>query len=156
MVIDKAHSVAQDDHHFCPKFLSAMKTLKKLHNNQQTPCNCIAMSATFQKAHHVITNFLERPPDRVIWLELPFQGVRLDITVSRCLTLSITQIVTQDYKYPTNMKTIVYTNSKSSDLEPIDSNEKCPWNKQKQKWWVSCPWKQPLWIWRIRTKNMVS
>ena len=112
MVIDEAHSVAQDGLNFHQEFVLAMKMLNKLFNNQQTPCNCIAMSATLLKADQdIITNLLKRPHNRVIWLELSCQGVKFDVIVSGCPTLSGMQIVMQDYKYPTNMKMIVYTNS---------------------------------------------
>jgi hypothetical protein len=114
MVIDEAHSVAQDGLNFHQEFVLAMKMLNKLFNNQQTPCNCIAMSVMLQKADQdVITNLLERPPDRVIWHELDCQGIKFNVIGSGCPMLLITQIVMQDYMYPTNTKTLVYTHSKA-------------------------------------------
>jgi hypothetical protein len=57
------------------------------------------MSAAFLKADQdVIANLLERPPNRVIWLELSHQGIKFDVIVSGCPTSLIMQIVMQDYK----------------------------------------------------------
>jgi hypothetical protein len=114
IVIDEAHSVAQDRRDFCPEFKSAVVTLRKINDNSPTPCNFLAMSATFlQEDQDKISTLWTRPPDRVIWRELSRCGIAFDIVISGGPTLSIVRSLTEDYRYPTKMKTIVYTNSKT-------------------------------------------
>jgi len=114
IVIDEAHSVAQDGRDFCPEFKSAVVTLRKINDNSPTPCNFLAMSATFlQEDQDKISTLWTRPPDRVIWRELSRRGIAFDIVISGGPTLSIVRSLTEDYRYPTKMKTIVYTNSKT-------------------------------------------
>ena len=58
-------------------------------------------------------HFGPRPPDRVIWRELSRRGIAFDVVISGGPTSSIMHSLTEDYRYPTTMKTIVYTNSKT-------------------------------------------
>ncbi len=113
IVINKAHSVLQDGKNFRLEFKSAITTLKSLYDAMPTKCNQIAMSATFCWADQsVITGLLNRLPDKVIWQELSHLGIMFDINTSSCPTSLINQSVAQDYKVETNMKAIVYCNSK--------------------------------------------
>ncbi len=109
--------MAQDGRHFCPEFQSAITNLKDLYLTQPLKCNIIAISATFRQSDQdIIINLLGRFPDKVIWLELLRQGIRFDVIVSGSPSLSITSCVTQDYKYETDTKTIIYTNSKKQAM----------------------------------------
>jgi superfamily II DNA helicase RecQ len=113
IVVDEAHSVAQDNRNFCPDFQFAVMTLQVLYNNQHTMCNWIAISATFWHADQdVSSGLLGQAPDKVNWLKLSRQGIHFDVVVSGNPFASITLSVTQDYKYEMRMKTIIYTNSK--------------------------------------------
>ncbi len=58
IVIDEACGVAQDGHDFRPKFLSAVRTLKLLYDNQHSKCNQIAMSTIFRKCDQDMVNEL--------------------------------------------------------------------------------------------------
>jgi superfamily II DNA helicase RecQ len=90
IVIDEAHSIAQDGRNFWPEFQSAVKNLKVLYDNQPTKCNCIAMSATFRQLDQaVITGLIKQAPDQVIWLELSCQGIQFDVVVSGSPSSSI-------------------------------------------------------------------
>ncbi len=55
----------------------------------------------------------------MIWLELSCQGIKFDVIVSGCPTSLVTQTITQDYKYPTYMKTIIHTSLMASALGSI-------------------------------------
>jgi hypothetical protein len=84
-----------------------------LYDNQPNKCSRIAMSATFRKLDQdVITKIYEQAPDKIIWLKLSWQGIIFNVIISGNPSSSISNSVTQDYKHPTDFKTIVYTNSK--------------------------------------------
>jgi hypothetical protein len=71
------------------------------------------MSATFRQSDQdIISNLFGQTPDKIMWLELSWQGIHFDVIISGSPSTSITQTVVQDYKYPTQMKTIIYTNLK--------------------------------------------
>ena len=111
--IDEAHTVAQDGRNFRPEFCSVVTTLRNLYEVQQTKCNRIAMSATFRKCDQdVITTLFGRPPDKVMWLELSRRGIHFDVIVSGNPIGGVTSSSKEDYKYETDMQTIVYSNSK--------------------------------------------
>ena len=71
IVIDEAHAVLINGRDFHSKFVTAVKTLKNLYDNQVTKCNRLVMSATtFCKSDQdVVTNLYQRPPDDILWLE---------------------------------------------------------------------------------------
>jgi hypothetical protein len=50
----------------------------------------------------------------VIWRELSKRGIGFDTIVSGNPISSITKSMSHDYRYPTLMETIVYTNSKTA------------------------------------------
>jgi superfamily II DNA helicase RecQ len=122
IVINEAHFIAQDGCNFWPEFHLVVKNLKVLYDNQPTKCNCIAMLATFRQLDQaVIMGLLKRALDQVIWLELSRRGIQFDVVVSGSPSLLITQSVSLDYKYKTDMKAIIYTNSKQQALGGITS-----------------------------------
>ena len=49
-------------------------------------------------------------------MELSWQGIYFDVVISGNPSSSRTTSVTQDYKNPTDLKTIIYTNSKQQDM----------------------------------------
>ncbi len=110
--------MAQDGRHFCPELQLAITNLKDLYNlSLSLKYNTIAMSASFRQSDQdVISNLLGRFPDKVKWLELSHQGIRFDVIFSGLPSLSITNSVTQYYKYETDMKMIIYTNSKKQKV----------------------------------------
>jgi hypothetical protein len=66
----------------------------------------------------------QHPPDKRIWLELSRRQIVFDINVCGIPTTSIASSVTQDLHQPTDLKIIVYTNSKQQALGAItDSME---------------------------------
>jgi hypothetical protein len=120
MVIDEAHCVNQDGRNFRPEFKSAVRTLKSIHAAQRDPPSIIAMSATFrQDDQNVIADLLGCPPDKVIWLELARRGIKFEVVVSGNPLSSISKRVSRDYRVETDLKTIVYTNSKTQALGSI-------------------------------------
>jgi len=125
IVVDEAHSVALDGRDFRPEFRTAMKTLKSLYDNQPTRCNRLVMSATFRKCDQdIISDLYKCPPDETIWLELSRRQIVFDVNVCGKPSLSISSSVSQDLKDPTDLKVIVYTNSKQQALGSItDSME---------------------------------
>jgi hypothetical protein len=117
IVVDEAHSVAQDGRDFRPEFKTAVSALRKIYDNSPTPCNFLAMSATFrQDDQDEISRLWTRPPDKVIWRELSRRGIGFDIVISGNPTSSVIRCMSEDYRDPTYMKTIVYTNSKTSAM----------------------------------------
>ncbi len=113
IVIDEAHTIAQDGHSFRLEFLLAVHSLKGIYNNQQTKCNRIAMSETFRQSDQdIISNLFGKTPGKIMWLELSWHGIHFDVVISGSPSSSISQSVVQDYKYPMQMKTIIYINSK--------------------------------------------
>ncbi len=55
----------------------------------------------------MISELYGQQPGKVIWHELSCQGILIDVNVNRNPLSSITNSVKQDYKYPTDMKTIL-------------------------------------------------
>ncbi len=97
-----------------------MKSLKGIYNNQPNKCNQIAMSATFRQSNQdVISNLFEQTPDKIMWLELLWQGIHFDGIISGSPSTSIPQSLVQDYKFPMQIKTIIYANSKKQALGTI-------------------------------------
>ena len=120
--IDEAHTVAQDGRNFRPEFCSVVTTLRNLYEVQQTKCNRIAMSATFRNCDQdVITMLFGRPPDKVMWLELSRRGIHFDVIVSGNPIGGVTSSSKEDYKYETDMQTIVYSNSKQQAVGSISA-----------------------------------
>jgi hypothetical protein len=83
-------------------------------------CNIIAMTATYRQSDQDVMSVLfGRIPDKAIWLDLSCQGIHFDVILSGCPSSSITNSVTQDYKFQMDMKTIVYSNSKKQAMVSI-------------------------------------
>ena len=100
-----------------PEFKSAVSVLRSLYDRQASPCNFVAMSATFRQSDQdEIAALWKRKPDNVIWCELSRRGIFFDVIVSGSPTSSFTRRLSVDYEFPTQMKTIVYTNSKTAAL----------------------------------------
>jgi len=120
IVIDEAHSVARDGRDFRPAFKTAVSALRNISDNLPTPCNFLAMSATFrQDDQDEISRLWKRPPDKVIWRELSRRGIGFGVVISGNPTSSVVRSMSLDYRDPTSMKTIVYTNSKTSAMGPL-------------------------------------
>jgi superfamily II DNA helicase RecQ len=138
IVIDEAHCIAQDGRDFRPEFRAAMMSLKQIHENSPNRCNRIAMSATFRRDdQEKISDLWTRMPDSVIWHELSRRGITFNVRVSGTPSATITRCLIVDYRDPTDLKTIVYTNSKTAALGSLtDSLEKVletceeQWRKQ--------------------------
>jgi hypothetical protein len=78
------------------------------------------MLVTFRKCDQdVILEIYGTHPDEVMWLKLSRQSINFDIVISGNPLSSITRSVKEDYQYATDLKTIIYTNSKRSALGPI-------------------------------------
>jgi hypothetical protein len=78
------------------------------------------MSATFRQSDQdVISNLFGQTPDKSMWLELSWQEIYFDVIISGSPSTSIMQSVMQDYTYPMQMKTIIYTNSKKQAIVAI-------------------------------------
>jgi hypothetical protein len=78
------------------------------------------MSATFKQSNQdVISNLFGQTPDKIMWLELSWQGIHFDVIISGSPSTSIMQTVVQDNKYPMQMKTIIYTNLKKQAIGAI-------------------------------------
>jgi hypothetical protein len=56
-----------------------------------------------------------------MWLELSRKGIHLDVISSGNPLSAVTSSVKQDYKHPTDMQTIVYTNSKQQAVGSISA-----------------------------------
>ena len=102
-----------------------MKTLKSRYENQPTKCNRLVMSATFWKSDQdVITALYQCRPDKVLWLELSRRRIVFDVNVCGKPSQSVSSSVAQDLKDTTDLKIIVYTNSKQQAIGAItDSME---------------------------------
>ncbi len=126
IVIDKAHSVAQGGHDFWPEFQSAVTTLKTLYDNHPSKCSWIAMSATLCKSDQNITTMIYgQAPNKIIWLKLSWQGIVCNVNISGNHSSLISNSVTQDYKHPTNLKTILYKNSKQQAQGTLLNSMQC-------------------------------
>ncbi len=80
------------------------------------------MLATFRQLDQaVITGLLKQAPNHVIWLELSRWGIQFDVIISSSPSSSITRSVSQDYKYETDMKAIIYTKLKQQVMGGIMS-----------------------------------
>jgi hypothetical protein len=81
------------------------------------------MSATFRQSNQdIISNLFGQTPDKIMWLELSWQGIHFDVIISGSPSTSIMQSVVQDYKYPMQMKTIINTNLKKQAIGAIMDN----------------------------------
>ena len=135
IVVDEAHSVAQDGRDFRPEFRTAVSALRKIYDNSPTPINFLAMSATFRRDDQdVISRLWTRPPDKVIWLELSRRGIGLDVVISGNPTSSIVKCMSSDYKIPTTTKTIVYTNSKRAAMGSLSKALEAMLEKCERNW----------------------
>jgi len=120
--IDGAHTVAQDGRNFRPEFCSVVTMLQNIYEVQQTKCNRRAMSATFRKCDQdVITKLFRRPPDKFMWLELSHRGIHFDAIISGNPISAVTSSLKEDYKYKTDMHTIMYSNSKQQAAGTISA-----------------------------------
>ncbi len=117
IVIDKAHMVVQDGRSFRPEFCLAVRLLWTFYNAISIRCNQFCMLATFQKCDQdVILVIYGTRPDEVMWLKLSQKSINFDVVISGILLLSITKSIKEDYKYATDLKTIIYTNLNCSAL----------------------------------------
>ncbi len=82
----------------------------------------------------MISRLWTRPPDKVIWLELSRRGIGFDVVISGNPTSSIVKSLSKDYKNPTTMKTIVYTNSKAAAMGSLSKALECMLEKCEQIW----------------------
>ena len=80
------------------------------------------MLATFRQcAQDIITDLFGSPPNKVMWLELSRRGIHFDVIISGNPLSAVTSSAKQDYKHPTDMQTIVYTNSKQQAVGSISA-----------------------------------
>ncbi len=54
-----------------------------------------------------------------MWLERSWQGIHFNVIIIGSSSTSIMQSVVQDYKFPMQMKTIIYTNSNKQAIGAI-------------------------------------
>ncbi len=128
IVTKKAHCLVQDGRDFWPKSQSVVTTLKMLYDNQPSKCRQIVMSATFCKLDQdVITEIYGQAPNKIILLNLSQQGIIFVVNISGNLSSLILNSVTQDYKHPANLKTIVYTNSKQQAKGTLTDSMQAIW-----------------------------
>jgi superfamily II DNA helicase RecQ len=96
IVIDKAHTVAQDGCPFRPEFCLAVHLLRTFYDAMSIRCIQIFMSATFQECDQdVILNIHGTRLDKVIWPKLSRRSINFDVVISGLITMS----VKEDYKY---------------------------------------------------------
>ena len=80
------------------------------------------MIATFRQCdQNVITDLFGRPPDKVMWLELSRRRIHFVVIILGNLLSAVTSSSKQDYKHPTDMQTIVCTNSKQQAIGSISA-----------------------------------
>ncbi len=57
----------------------------------------------------------------MMWLELSRRGIHFDVIISGNPLSAVTSSSKQDYKHPTDMQTIMYTNSKQQAVGSISA-----------------------------------
>jgi hypothetical protein len=113
VVIDEVHTVAQNGCSICPEFCLAVHLLWTFLNGMSMRCNQICMLAMFWKYDQdVILDIYGTCSHKVIWLKLSQGSINFDVIILGNPLLLITRSVKGDYKYATDLKTLILSNSK--------------------------------------------